>query len=287
VSILTGETIVSASDTLIALVTNTFTVNNSPASGTVTYIEGTSWVENIVYFSSTQTITVIEKENFVISPEVTCSTTGVAVSYTLSQYNSEPVPIWATIDSSTGVLAGTAPEVNSSTSYSMYIDSTSSEFTGASQKILIIKVEPEEASDFGQFIVTATTILTIIGISANILGSSLSRNSPVGLWALIDQIQLLILLMTIDDHVPVEVEYYLSENSFAIFNFGFIPILKLPFLSHFLDWFDDEESDEIAVKLGMDYKSTLLNHFSLLIILTIAFLLSLIIRVTPNCKGRK
>jgi hypothetical protein len=287
VSILTGETIVTASDTLLALVTNTFTVNNSPASGTVTYIESTSWVENIVYFSSAQTMTVTEKEDFAISPQVTCSTTGVAVNYALSPYNSEPVPSWVTIDSSTGVLTGTAPEVDSSTSYSMYIDSTSSEFTGASKKILIIQVKPEEPSNFGEFIITATTILTIVGISISLSKLAVSGHSPVSLWAIIEQIQLLILVMTIDDHIPAEVEYYLSQNTLAMFNFGFIPILKLPFLSHFLDWLDDEESDEIAAKLGMDYKSTLLNHFSLLMILTIAFLLSLIIRVTPNCKEGK
>jgi hypothetical protein len=287
VSILTGETIVTASDTLLALVTNSFTVNSSPTSGTVAYLETTSWVENIVYYSSAQTITVIEKENFSISLEVTCSTTGVAVSYALSSYNSESVPKWISIDLSTGVLTGTAPEVNSSTSYSMYLDSTSTEFTGASQKKLIIQVDPEEPSTFGKFIITVTTILTIIGISASILGSSFSRNSPIGLWVLIDQIQLLILVMVIDDHVPVEVEYYLSQNTFALFNFGFIPILKLPFLLNFSNWLDTEESDEIVAKLEMDYKSTLLNHFSLLIILAIAFLLSLLIRVTPNCKGGK
>jgi hypothetical protein len=287
VSIITGETIDSASDTLLALVTHTVTVNNSPASGTVTYIESTNWVENIVYFSFSQTITVIEKENFVISPGVTCSTSGVAVSYALSQYNSEPVPTWVTIDSSTGVLTGAAPEVDSLTSYSMYINSTSSEFTGASQKILIIQVKPEEPSNFGEFIITATTILTIVGISISLSKSAISGHSSIGLWAIAEHIQLLMLVMTIDDHIPADVEYYLSHNTFAMFNFGFIPIIKIQLFSHFSDWLDMEESDEIMEKLGMDSRSTLLNHFSLLIILTIAFLLSLIIRVTPNCQGGK
>jgi hypothetical protein len=287
VSVLTGESIVTKSDVMYPLVTQTFIVNNSPTSGAVAYIESTNWVENIVYFSASQTITVISGENFKISPEVTCSTTGVAVNYAFSSYNSESVPTWVTIDSSTGVLTGTAPEVDSATSYSMYIDSTSSEFTGASQKLLIIKVKHDNASTLGVAIVTATIILAVIGMIMSLGYSAITGLSPLGLWAIVDQIQLLILVMSIDNHIPKDVEYYLSQNNFAMFNFLFISAQEIPYLGYFPDWLDNKEGDEIMIKLGMESHSTFTNYFTILVVFFVAFLLSLIIRATPNCKGGK
>lgn len=200
-SVATGHTFTSEADTLSSLTSHTFSVNTSPGTSAVTYQEQTanSWTENIVYYTSGETISIYPANTFYSSPDVTCSTTGQTVTYALSAYNEGSVPSWVTIDASTGVVSGTAPDVQSETSFMVYIDSTSAEFTGTSQKLLIIKVSsPLETKNT----TLLSRIATYIALSLVILCLILATVNSLALgryylttWKVLMQVQMIFVVI--------------------------------------------------------------------------------------------
>jgi hypothetical protein len=276
-----------AEDGLSALVTNTFTVDDSPSSSSVTYIESTNWVDTIVYYSDPETIRIKERVDFEFSLSVTWSTAGESVTHVLSSYNGNSIPEWVSINSSTGALFGTSPSVVSDSSYQFAVSTTSPEFNGIIQKVITITVIRVEESNYAKIATTSTVIMNSLGISTSVGILVISGSSPAGIWAIINQIQILLLIITIDDHIPRDIEYYLRENILAMFDLSFIPLIDIPYFNYLAKYLDGEQENRVAKKMMFDSRSTFTNYFVPFIFLLWITMVSLLLKLIKNWRDEQ
>ena len=76
-----------------------------------------------------------------VTPDLTCSTTGItAITYIISDYFSNVIPSWVSLNPSTGLLTITAPNVIADTTYPFYVDSTYSGAVSLVQKLIQVTV---------------------------------------------------------------------------------------------------------------------------------------------------
>ena len=94
----------------------------------------------INYRTDIESIYVIKKRNSKVKPDLTCSSTNT-ISYSIAQYDSSAIPAWISIDSSTGELTISAPEVSADSEYDFYINSQVSGFTNTVQKLIKLIVK--------------------------------------------------------------------------------------------------------------------------------------------------
>ena len=114
---------------------------------------------------------------------------------------------------------------------------------------------------------TQTAAGTIIVVAA--LTSIINGSSPVGMWAIINQFQMLLLLLLTGAYMPKAVRQYLSGMNVMFFNFNFIPFNKIPFIYDLYLWLEFEHNDEELKEIGIENGSTIVNNIS-----TIAILIS-------------
>jgi hypothetical protein len=286
-----SETGHSYEDTLTivsAMTTVEFFADPSATAIAVSYVPLSNWIENIVYYLNGQTMELKPGTNFTLSPDVTWSTTGEIVSYTLSNYGNEIVPSWVQIDSSTGVVSGNAPDDKKDTSYKMYISSTSPEFSNTSLKLLILENIPEdELSVPDQVKVSTAGSLTAVGVTLGACTSVMTGASLSSVWAILEEIQLLILVMSLENHIPDVVESYLGGNTLLMFTLNFIPTVDIPGIGYFPRWTDAEQKVTAAKNMGLKSGSTFTNHFTLLLTIMIAIIIWVIAKITPIWSGNK
>ena len=115
---------------------------------------------------------------------------------------------------------------------------------------------------------TATT-QAVMGAGAAVGGaaSMLSMSSPQAVWMMVNQFQLLMLLPLTEAFLPEDIIDYFTGMSFTNFNFNFLKLEKLPTFGSLYELFGFDEEDEYLKDLGIQYKSTLLNNISLLLII--------------------
>ena len=81
-----------------------------------------------------QSISVLKNTYVQIILDLTCSSSGsTAISYSLVEYNGNPIPSWVSINSTSGVLILNTPDVSSDTEYSLSVSST---ISGTSTPVL-------------------------------------------------------------------------------------------------------------------------------------------------------
>jgi hypothetical protein len=111
---------------------------------------------------------------------------------------------------------------------------------------------------------------------------ALSGAYPTGIWAIVEQIQLIILVISKEVFIPVDVDYYLKGNIELLFNFASIPVLEVPFFAEVSEWLDLEQNVSAASELELESRSTFKNHFTMIMIILLVSLCYLITKLTPN-----
>ena len=77
---------------------------------------------------------------------------------------------------------------------------------------------------------TQSTIGASMGLAASV--SLLNMSSPVGIWSIVNQFQMLLLLLLTGAFIPETVRQFLSGMDFALNIFGLIPFYKVPLISN-------------------------------------------------------
>ena len=123
----------------------------------VTYTSLITYTSDTNYELKEQFFYVIEGTTIQKFPSLTWSVSGSSsVSYNIQNYITT-APSWITIDSSTGVLTITAPEVASDTEYSFYVNSDVSSPLVSVQKIVRIAILNWIASHCNKCLSTSTS----------------------------------------------------------------------------------------------------------------------------------
>ena len=82
----------------------------SPLSSTLDYTNQSytfirSYATDVYYLTDSQSLSVIEKTNSQILPDLSCSLSiSTSIVFSLGSYNNGNAPSWITIDSNTGIL---------------------------------------------------------------------------------------------------------------------------------------------------------------------------------------
>ena len=98
------------------------------------FIVISNYTSDVYFLTQDQSISTLENNYVQITPNLPCSSSGLtAITYTLVEYNGNPIPSWVSIDSSSGVLTLNTPDVSSDTEYSI---SVSSSISGTSTPVL-------------------------------------------------------------------------------------------------------------------------------------------------------
>ena len=109
--------------------------------------------------------------------------------------------------------------------------------------------------------------------------SLMNMSSPVGVWSIINQFQMLMLLILTDAFIPLTVKHYLSGMEFALNFFGLIPFYKVPLIANLYSWMKFEQYNNNLYSIGVEDGSTSVNNLSFLIMLLLFGILHTIIAV--------
>ena len=216
---------------------------------------------------------------------------STSITYSIGNYISS-APTWATINSVSGVLTITAPEVASDTEYDFYINSAISGFPSPFQKLIKLTIsangssssssnssntgssspnssnpstknskdESEIARALSTLIISVTiTIVIIVSFCSLIKFYSISI-----VWLLINQLQLLFLLLLTGAFIPKDVEVVILGPDFAFNFYQYFPFENISLYASIFRKFEFELTKSTLQTLGYNYSSTLANTKSLL-----------------------
>ena len=126
-----------------------------------------------------------------------------------------------------------------------------------------------------------TATQSIIGASMGMATavSLMNMSSPVGLWSIINQFQMLMLLLLTGAFIPLTVKHYLSGMDFALNFFGLIPFYKVPLIADLYSWMKFEQYNDDLRDIGVEDGSTLVNNLSFLIILLLLIIFHMLIAI--------
>lgn len=90
-----------------------------------------------------------------------------------------------------------------------------------------------------------TQVVVGTGVTVNIVASSFNAGSPNSVFALINQLQLIIVLMVIDTTIPHSVRQYIASYDFVLLDFDFVPLSRWPVFNEPVEYMDDKGPNEI------------------------------------------
>jgi len=124
-------------------------------------------------------------------------------------------------------------------------------------EVVLVQVQNQESQT-----AAASQAGAAAGIGASILSSAVSGSPPTGVWAIVHQLQFILLLLMVDDYTPDEIDAYIEAQSTAMFSFDFIPFVAMPGFSIPVEWMDFQQPNAKLELLEVGSRSTFTNLFS-------------------------
>jgi hypothetical protein len=129
-------------------------------------------------------------------------------------------------------------------------------------------------------IATYSTVVLTVSVSFFVAG--IKASSPMGVWSLFNQFQLIIILSLLKTYIPLDVNEYIQQQDFALLDFSFIPFDRIPYLYYPTECFNFKQTDEKLFNIGFEWRSSFNNLYSVFIILTIAVVFHALLGALPN-----
>ncbi|CAI2375823.1 unnamed protein product [Moneuplotes crassus] len=139
-----------------------------------------------------------------------------------------------------------------------------------------------EVSESAQMMSSGATAATGIGSTIGILVSLMNLSAPMALWAMANQVQLMLLLLLTKSSLPSDIIGYITNNGFFSFNMGFLPIKSNMVSEIPLKWMDKAQNRIELEDIGLESGSTFNNNFGLVITICVLVLLNLCLCCSPN-----
>ena len=211
-----------------------------------------------------------------------CSVDGaVPIDYNITSADDQFVPDWINFNDTDLIISGTTPETLEDTTYNLNLFSnwTVQPLGNTNQSITIkIKGTKIPVTTSGKVAVAATHAQTAAVGAISVISSVLNGSAPTALWAIIQQLQMVILILLIDDYTPEDIDNYLEGVGFVMFNFNFIPATDIPFVDIPTDWMTFGDPFDKVEKLGFDSISTFVNNVSLLLSFILLFTIHMLLK---------
>ena len=91
--------------------------------------------------------------------------------------------------------------------------------------------------------------------------------SSPGLFSLINQFQMYMLLLTLNAFIHQDVVDYLNGMKIVTFSFDFIDLSNVPILNKISDYLDINQNPEYLSSIGLEYQSAILNNLKLFFVI--------------------
>ena len=205
-----------------------------------------------------------------VTLDLTWSLSGnTGISHLLISDSTSSPPSWISLNSSTGVLSMTTPNLTAAASYQFYVKSEVSGDSNVYQNLIKLTVDKyvyvkRQFTNEVKANTYSTQAVMAVGVAFWSVSSFMSFSSPQAIWMIANQFQLMLLLPLTGAFIPEDVVNYFTGGSFTNFNFDFIPTIKSPVGISLKDFFGDSLNSDSLANLGATYKWWLLNHISLI-----------------------
>ena len=108
-----------------------------------------------------------------------------------------------------------------------------------------------------------------VSMSVAVLVSIVQFTSPICIWSILNQFQMIMLLIFTGAFIPEAVREYLLGVDFVLFNFKFLSLLEVPFISDLHDWMKFDQQNQNLKDIDIDYGSAAINNIAFVVILII------------------
>jgi hypothetical protein len=153
-----------------------------------------------------------------------------------------------------------------------------------------MEIAKEKATEMSFYArIGSWTIGLSIAVSA-IAGSITSIfkvNSKTLMWCLINQIQMLIILLLVNNFVPFDVTDVITQQAFTLMDFGFFPSQDLPYINFPIKSFNFKQIKGLLIDLGLEWRSTLRNMYSFVVILFVVSIFHVLLALSVTCWANK
>ena len=240
------------------------------------------WIIHTPFYEKRWTINLVNK----IYKEIETDTTNVYVlnitwslsgsnitTHSLSANSANPLPNWVSIDQDYKLTIN-SPDLKANETFLFNVDTLvaydSQKYTQVVELLIYTDEEDNDAGDGVLASQAGMAVVAILTISTSVLGVS----SLQSLWAIMNIIQLTMLLPLTLAFIPDIVVQYLIGMSFVNFNFDFIPLRDIPIIADL----SFEANKGFISDMGLRSASTFGNHFWVVILLILIILFHLILR---------
>ena len=132
------------SDTAVAISSISSSTILSPtySNQTVAFNQNINTTSDVFYLTYYQSFSIVENNTINITPDLPWSYSGSTyISFSLGAYQSSIIPSWIIINSSTGLLSITSPEVEKDTNFIFFINSSVNGVSGYVKKLVNITIK--------------------------------------------------------------------------------------------------------------------------------------------------
>ena len=211
-----------------------------------------------------------------------CSIDGtITFTFNIISADGQNIPNWIKFNDTDFTLTGSIPESYEDQTYSLNLISNWTEQpVGVTSQSITIEVKslPSPVTAAAKVAVGVAQGQTAAGGVLAGINSILNGSSPTSLWAIVDQLQMVILLLLIDDYTPEDINEYLGGVGFVMFNFNFIPVTDIPYVDIPTDWMTFGDPFDKVEKLGFNSISTFVNNVSLLLSFIVIFIIHMLLK---------
>ena len=280
--------------------------------------------KNQVDFHVTLTSFSVIENNTYTDKNLSISWNTTTVTYKIGNY-SEEIASWISINSTTGVLNISSPEVLDDKNYTFSLYSSVTGFVNPSVKNILLTVQNCISQNCNKWLNTSNSIWEVCNVkyilksgncelievpsaasevwsfvSLSTTGASFGLVAIMGiintasiatLWSMINQIQLYFLLLLTRADIPIDVKYVISGKSFAINLSQMLNIQNMNLFKSIIDVFDFIIDDPSLNSMNINTDSTFYNLSPMIIIvfpvMLFHFAVVILKRLFLNIKGKR
>ncbi|CAI2373311.1 unnamed protein product [Moneuplotes crassus] len=232
-----------------------------------------------------------------------------AISFSLQPLDNEKVPNWVYLDSNSEILTlNKTPAVSKDTLYKFALtidDGTESVlkkfyitvkqcavnncqtcqsddpelcsecsvgYTLSDSKDQCVEADAQTAAVMGQS-------MAGVGVVISMTLSMATMSSPVGMFALINQFQLYILLPMLPPYFPAKVGQFILGVDFSFISFDFIPVDDIPLVKEIKEAIDYPQKDNYLNDIGLTSSSSIINYLGIMVFILFVFLVHALIGI--------
>ena len=152
-----------------------------------TYTIAQNYWTDVYYQTNSQSVSVTEKTSTQVLPDLTCSlSSSTLIVFSLSSFNSEVVPSWVAVDTTTGMLTITSPEVEQDTNYSFNVNAMITGLNLQTQKQVKLTIKDLSTWDLQTANTLRITVQSIVGtiIVVSVIVNMLNVSSDSSVWSI-------------------------------------------------------------------------------------------------------